>query len=298
MSRMMFGKIHLIYRTLVGNEYPSDGTGKMTNVREGDVRDLVSVGCVDRDIATQAVLGGIPVVSGDGTKALMGDGTFKTPSGGISLPLPFFGASNPPWVRPALNIGGPSNTFNTWLNQTSAVATNGVGGAPLELEGVHSGTSSFLTSLLKPIGAPPWTITVMVAGILSGLDTPTFLPLVLYDSVNHKAVALGWVQWGSNTAAPFATLYHYEDTTPDGTLTNIAHSYVATGYILWFRVVNDGTNLTFFVSSENLKYRQILQEPADSLTPSFDYVGFGIERALLTEGSDWSEIVLWNWVQT
>lgn len=123
MSRTMFGKLHLIYRTLIGNEYHSDSAGKMTGVAEGDVRDLVSVGCVDRDIATQAVLGGINALSGDGTKSLMGDGTFQAPGGG-STPrfLPFFGDTTQLWHRPALGIGGSSSNFNLWLNRGNQAA--------------------------------------------------------------------------------------------------------------------------------------------------------------------------------
>lgn len=55
--------------------------------------------------------------SGDPTKALYGDGSFKTPGGGgVPRFLPFFGDTTLLWQRPSLDIGGPSNTFNTRLN--------------------------------------------------------------------------------------------------------------------------------------------------------------------------------------
>ena len=79
MSRTLYGKILQGYRTLTGS-YFSDAAGKLSNVSEGDLRDLVDGGCIDRDIATEAVLAGIAIVSGDGSKVLTGAGTFVTPA--------------------------------------------------------------------------------------------------------------------------------------------------------------------------------------------------------------------------
>lgn len=79
MARTFYGKILQGYRTLTGS-YFSDAQGKLSNVSEDDVRDLVDGGCVDRDMATKAVLGGIAIVSGDAAKVLSGAGTFLTPA--------------------------------------------------------------------------------------------------------------------------------------------------------------------------------------------------------------------------
>jgi hypothetical protein len=84
MSRTLYGRAQQLYRCLLGSTYQADANGKLSNVTDADAQNLLGASCVDRDIATQAVLGGIVVASGDGTKALFGDGTFKTPAGGAS----------------------------------------------------------------------------------------------------------------------------------------------------------------------------------------------------------------------
>ena len=53
---------------------------------------------------------------GSGAFTALGPSSVSAPA---LLPrfLPFFGDTTLLWQRPALNIGGPSGTFNTWLNQ-------------------------------------------------------------------------------------------------------------------------------------------------------------------------------------
>jgi hypothetical protein len=79
------------------------------------------------------------------------DATLTITGGGVSLPLPFFGNSNPPWVRPSLNIGGPSSAFNTWLNQGGQVINVGIvsfsnnGTGPSIAAGQHYAPSDTVT---------------------------------------------------------------------------------------------------------------------------------------------------------
>lgn len=399
--------------------------------------------------------------------------------GGISLPLPFFGSSNPPWVRPALDIGGASNTFNTWLNQggqafaidnagqttpvdpgagylvgdtwtaaggtlaaggtrtlltisdiqgisativnggtsgvpgsivmdtttgsgspikfnctvgaggditsvdsvsdpgdltanltdnanepmvddaagpitgvvfnvvtgargavitdpgsytappanpisqfatsgsgagltwaldygSFATATDGAGGLPLVLragEAFSGNNNQYLTGVLKPIGAPPWTITIGVAGVINadqqGAETE---PLILFNSADGKAVVLAWQPtmgvWG---------IFHY-DTAPGLTSrTKVSGvpfgiTYFHSTYFIWFKVENDGANLTFSMSAENVEFVTIFQEAANAWTASFDNVGFGMDRGQMSITNSYPLatvlVPLWNWVET
>lgn len=99
-------------------------------------------------------------------------------------PLPFF-AQPALWERPALNIGGPSSAFNTWLNkggQAFAVGTdaNFSNGAP-----VNPGVANY---------APGDTIT-LAGGTLaaSGIPTPARAMLTVSDTqaVSASIVSAG-----------------------------------------------------------------------------------------------------------
>jgi hypothetical protein len=181
-----------------------------------------------------------------------------------------------------------------------AVATDGAGGLPLQVYGTAiSNVTGMLTGVLKPVSTPPWTITVGVAGITAATNTILFCPIILYDSTTHRAVAVTWIEWGGNSNFPAAYVTYYHDTrNPHGTVDIgvVNATYIASGYFIWFRVVNDGTNLTFYVSSENVTYLDLFSISATALTTSFDFVGFGIDRN--ANSGDQLATVLWNWVQS
>jgi hypothetical protein len=175
-------------------------------------------------------------------------------------PLPFFG-NNTPWVRPSLA------TFSTWLNQhpaglSLATATDYANGFPLVLSTLHDDLTSngCLTALLKPIGAPPWTITAAMAAF-STLATPSasgqiyFEPIILYDSQNDRVVSMIW--WGGgcvvNVSPGQVRIAHYADTVLDSGsqsfVSDVGKGFPFPDYFAWFRVHNDRANLTFSIQS-------------------------------------------------
>jgi hypothetical protein len=233
----------------------------------------------------------------------------------VTLPLPFFGKANPPWSRPSLKINGSSSYFNTWLNHggsggiTATAATDGTGGLPLVFQsqtdaGIVRGYGSgyYLSALLKPTIAPPWTITRAVALVGANVNidsTDAYLSpaaLVLYDSASGKALVVNW------DYANVYRIYQYSQTTgASGTPTNVGSVEGGTSYFAWIRVVNDGENITISESNENLVYFQIYQEAVGSFA-NYNYEGFGADRSFTPDGpyaqGSQQGAALWNQTET
>lgn len=240
-------------------------------------------------------------------------------TGGSVPPSPFFGtALQTGWSRPGLDIGGSGDNFTTWLNQGSATATDNSDGLPLVIRDdvTTDDQTSNLIGVLKPIGAPPWTITCSFAAsanyssaVLSG-EGLIYAPIILNDSTSGKAVVLWWLFYslaGGGTVASVAYATHYPDTAPGNAINRVSSvgpGFSAIQYLSWFRVINDGTTLTFQISDEGLEFETIYTESATALVPSFDTVGFGMDTAPLAafaQGLTPPGILsakLWNWVQT
>lgn len=111
MSRTMFGKAYLTYRSLIGREYTSDSTGKMTGVEEGDVRDLVSVGCVDRDIVGQAALSGAPPGSPNQSVQYNNAGVLAGSSFGMQVSGTILNVPNGTVIAPSIHFGDGTSGF-------------------------------------------------------------------------------------------------------------------------------------------------------------------------------------------
>lgn len=85
-------------------------------------------------------------------------------------PLPFFGQTLP-WVRPALNIGGPSSTFNTWLNRGGQATGLGLSG-----DGPPYSSGNPVT---PGTGYVPGSISTLAGGTLNSGGIPTPAPTTL-----------------------------------------------------------------------------------------------------------------------
>jgi hypothetical protein len=218
-------------------------------------------------------------------------------------------------------------TFSTWINQTpsglsAATATEGAGALPIVLQGLADGVLSFnpvytLTGKLKSIGAPPWEITVAMAGAsnLSAVTGVAWHPLILRNSISDKAISVQWTQQQS-PASPVqssATVIHWENASTGASATRTQPSsgsaainggdwgWPFSDYFNWLRIANDGTNLTFWVSQEGILFLQLpYSETLASFITSVDQVGFGFDRANLG-GYDPNPAIaglLWNWVES
>jgi hypothetical protein len=231
--------------------------------------------------------------------------------GGSPSPLPFFGNQTfNPWVRPGLA------QFTTWINQApgtvgsdtiaAATATDNIGGLPLVVQAkLDAPGGQVLTALTKaaPAGSS-WTITVAFAGFspVGKSAVVGFYPFVLYDSVQDKALALTWY----NGAGPLDG-FEFTDTVPEsgsvvekGPFGDLGFPF--SDYFEWFRVINDGTNLKFYISPDGLIYSEIYTVTIASLSLTINKVGFGFDRfkfanATTSITADLSAI-LWSWVES
>jgi len=241
-----------------------------------------------------------------GTEQLVGfkpGSNFKTP---IMSPLPFFGhQTQTPWVRPSLAA------FSSWINQTdgsanaptTAVATDNANGLPLVIKAGSDSTTanSAITALMKPIGAPPWTITVAVAGftLTGGTKGSTangqFLPLILHDSGGK----IEPVYWAPSDGASFFQTYQYPSSAL-GTAPAASNGALSTipDYFVWCQVVNDGVNLTYNTGPDGFIFDTFYIEPVASYLGTIDKVGFGIDRVVAAGPTNPIFMLLWHWVQT
>lgn len=190
-----------------------------------------------------------------------------------------------------------SGTGSKWMVSYAgkdAVATDGTSGAPLVLQfdGVDGSANAVgLTALLTPSVSPPYTIKSAVAVVETSSAGITISPIVLYNSATKKAVALGW--------APNGSIYvnHYNNVSGSDFYSPIeaGGGQVPPGYFGWFSVTNDGTNLIFSYSAENIVFLELYREPLAAFSPTFDLCGFGSDRGA---GPSPILVALWNWLQS
>jgi hypothetical protein len=217
-------------------------------------------------------------------------------AGATAGPWPFFGERGGAlaWQRPA------GTAFSTFLNQTNsgggapttAMLTDN--GAPLPLvlvAGVGSGTA--ITAVLKTAPAPPWTLIVGMASF--SFSTPYVLPIVLYDSVNDKAEFLDWS--GETSAIPAPQIIVGTITAATNPASTITLGTTVTlpfsDYFFWFKLVNDGTNLTYSAGPDGILFNEIYSEPLTSFLANIDQIGFGIDRS--DSSASPTQAILWQW---
>ena len=213
-------------------------------------------------------------------------------------------------VPPANPVAGSNGRTWTLLFSDLATISCATGNSPvsgsktaqpllLATESVGSANLSLLTGILMPIGVPPWEITVGVAGVLTcaSPQTPAWAPIILFNSAENKAVTLTWYEYDYPTPRPAVSLRHYDQLISTEAPTDVVIKYTSSGYFVWFRISNDGTNLTFSVSFEGLYFQLFAQEAANAFVSSFDYVGTGFDSKASLAG-DQAAAPIWNWVQT
>jgi hypothetical protein len=304
--------------TSIGTNISTDGTlnvGGDFGIASSSPGSLFSVGGITNFTTATSTFystGGINLTGGcyavNGT-CVGGGGGGTTPS-----PLPFFGTqTSKSWVRPGLA------QFNSWLNQvdaigggtqpTTATATDyavtlSTPGLPLVADfGINNTAPNglFPSGLLKSIGAPPWTITTAQAFFFNSPSSLSIVfPIILYDSADQKMETVEFNTYGG------CSVYQWTDVND---LTTIANTEVDSGvfsldwpsYFAWFRVQNDGTNLTYSISPDGLIFKVIYSEPVGSFLGTIDKVGFGVDRAKAhvdTAGFSSASEILWSWVET
>jgi hypothetical protein len=203
-----------------------------------------------------------------------------------------------------------SGTGATWnVNFSPPITlTDGAGGLPLTIDGsfINAGNGNvILSGVMKPLPAPPWTITVATSAfVIMNSNGQAVFPLFFYDSVTSKTVSFAWLpESGSN-----GELVHFVAVPIGQAITPASMSLQNSAAALaWWRVQNDGTNLTFWFSPDGVTgfapNQFFHQESVMAYTPNaFDFVGVGVNRSWVesqpTDGYLGSAISLWNFTQT
>lgn len=229
---------------------------------------------------------------------------------GISLPLPFFGNSNPPW-----NGASQAPNFTSWLNQGSSTVT-AVTGGPLVVQGnALSGSlpPSYISAIMRTLPSPPYTITIGIAAVsvLGASEAQTGntpnAPIVLYDSTTDTAYVL--TAWASISGAMVLRKITTASVPASSSVSSIGNWYGDFAYFGWFQVQNDGTNISLSYSAENLRYFTFFKDTIANFGVTFNRFGIGNDLALIPQavgtltphsnsGSTIATIPLWNFTQT
>jgi hypothetical protein len=112
--------------------------------------------------------------------------------------------------------------------------------------------------------------------------------------------------WDASWGGPYGgevKVDQWTGTTP-GTLSIVSGSqygFQFLDYFAWFRVKDDGSNLTYYISPDGLQFEEVYSEPSGSFLGTIDKVGFGYNRAgsgdYISPGQV-ADTILWSWVET
>jgi hypothetical protein len=245
------------------------------------------------------------------------------------VPLPFVGtAPVNGWTRPALS------TFSTWLNQGDAIASDGTGGLPIILRSdmavsTQNVLGGNLIGVFKASSVPPYTITVAAAGsgnitaqpasIPASEVSQMWAPIILYNSISGVALAFGWgPKYGQGGNG--VNLWVYSNTASGNTpgyWGSQGNGFPMGQYFEWFRLSNDGTNITLSISDDGQEWQEWFVDTLADISSgtggvtTFDKVGFGFDTAMTaglananlnppiqTLANSFQSAKLWQWVET
>ena len=177
-------------------------------------------------------------------------GNLYLPNDGVSI-LRDTGSAFAGW-GPIYPLSAPAAFSNwSWLNQGTASGGDINGGIYLRAPSV-GGTN--LRVLKKSLGSPPYTIVMaFLETMFAGGNTRS--GMVLYESTSGKLTTFG----PSGDSA--RSIDHWNSTTSfaSGTAGFALHANVRSPLVFW-RIVNDNTNLTFSISADGQQWVQIFQE--------------------------------------
>ena len=172
-------------------------------------------------------------------------------------PLPYSGTTGGAWTRPA-------GTGFSWVNQGAATFTDNTGGAPLVLT-KPAGSSDNISLLCVSAPATPYSFTAFVT--TPGGASPFYgmIGVALYDSGSGKVTTLSFSSSTTN-------VQHWNSTTSfSGNLKNLT----LYNNLLWMRVTNDGTTLTYFISTDAIQWLQVASEATANFMPAITNVCWG-----------------------
>ena len=173
----------------------------------------------------------------------------------------------------------PAYSSWTWVNQ--GTATGGNAGGSVYVNAPAVGGTNWRVLIRAAPGSTPWTAVLAFSALFHQAGN-TRSGLVVYNNSSTKMVTFGPScdgarsvdQWSSPTA--FA-----------GGGSAFTPCYEMRCPLIFYQVVNDGTNLTFSLSPDNANWIQINQQTLASFIGSVTHIGFGMD----SEGNSYNGIV-------
>lgn len=243
----------------------------------GRLRDLLA------SLAIAHAPGAVPPLSGSrpGVSAGLHAGRSLGQSAGVKLAVSMTTSTPPPppdpfslalhffeGPLPMATLHDPNSTTFSWVNQGTAVLTTGTGFQVLSVPATANLDNWHLRTIAS-ISAP-YTIT---ACFIPDWWARTYLnfAIVLYDSVSGKFVSLGM----TGGTPPTVQAQKYNSTSAQNSAYGLTAGWAPLYAPMWFRIQDDGTNRTFWISYDGEFFVQILSTTnTDFVTPN--EFGFGI----------------------
>lgn len=159
----------------------------------------------------------------------------------------------------------------TWVNQGSTtLTTNADGTLTFSLAGVGSNNAHLR---VKAVPATPYTVTALILQNLNTAVNTLGCGIALVDTVSTKHIDFFADQNGNAFFTRIIEWNNYSGSY-NGDLLNGTTGAPSLS-LVWFRITDDGTNRTFFMSTDGVNFIQVAQTTSTAfLTPtSIGYVG-------------------------
>lgn len=164
----------------------------------------------------------------------------------------------------------PAYSAWSWLNQGTATGGDITTPAGVYLRAPNvSGTN--LRVLKRAAPATPWTATISVIPLMQ-TGGNTRAGLCVYNSGNGRLVSIGM----SNDTSTVADNWN-STTSFSGTLANFQPAATTRAPMHFYRIANDGTNLTLAISADSYNYITLLTPTLAAFISAVTDIGFFID---------------------
>jgi len=184
----------------------------------------------------------------------------------------------PPW----LTMTDPTGVSFVWRNQGSATITT-------RTKSLYLAIPSSGGIIGREIGNPstPWSITMGFTQLGQTTDSNNGFGLYISDGTKLEIL----FQYAPNNASPGTTVQRWTNTgTFSSTVVNRGSSFSPSPF--FYKVFDDGTNITWYRSINGIDFDQISQYPRLTFLASVTHVGFGGFSNSVNGG-----MLLVSWVQ-
>lgn len=216
--------------------------------------------------------------------------TIPSQSGNSSAPgalgqsiFPNLGSMGAQFIRPALG------TF-TFINQSSASATDNTIPGPLTLKPAARTVATNIISLAVAQPTPPYTIIALLqrlgpiqAAVVSGIMLTDGTKYILFGVANVGTAGTQSLVVGRYTTAVLST-------------TAALIWGFQSAPLVWLRLVNDGTNITYSISYDRIDWLPILTEAKGAFLGTITQIGWSIDTNDNSSSGQLSWLQLWYWV--